>query len=128
MKRTLLFLNLAVLITLPAQAAERPADVCILSGQSNIQGSGLMAELSEEDRTPCQNIFYWNGKAFEPLVPGQTKTSTRAGEFGPEITFARALSAKAARRDVYLIKHYVSGQPLHRGWDRDGFHDGTPAP
>ena len=128
MIRTLLFLTLAVFSGLPASAAERPADVYVLSGQSNMQGIGSLAELAEEDRTPCPNVFYWNGKAFEPLVPGQTKTSTRDGEFGPEITFARAISAKAPGRDVYLIKHYVSGQPLHHGWHKDGFHDGPPAP
>lgn len=128
MKRTLLSLALAVFTALPASAAERPVDVYILSGQSNMQGIGSLAELSDEDRTPCPNVFYWNGKSFEPLVPGRTKTSTRAGEFGPEITFAKAFAARVPDRDVYLIKHYVSGQPLHHGWHKDGFHEGPPAP
>ena len=111
-----------------AAAAPRPADVYILSGQSNMQGTGLLAELPEDDRKPCANVFYWNGNSFEPLVPGQTKTSAQKGEFGPEITFANTLSAKSPERDLYLIKYYVSGQPLHHGWHNGTFHDGPPAP
>jgi hypothetical protein len=52
--------NLLSLVTLSffcacsalAAGTPRPADVYILSGQSNMQGAGLLAELSEDDRKP----------------------------------------------------------------------------
>lgn len=111
-----------------AGGSERNADVYILSGQSNMQGVGLLAELAEDDRKPCENVFFWNGNSFEPLIPGRTRTSTRAKEFGPEIMFAKTLGASRPDRDVYLIKYHASGQPLHHGWHDQEFLGGEPAP
>jgi hypothetical protein len=126
MNRLLPFLHIAH--SAFSMAADRPAEVYILSGQSNMQGTGLLAELPEDDRKPCANVFFWNGEGFEPLVAGQTRTSTHKIEFGPEITFAKALGGRVPDRDLYLIKYHASGQPLHHGWHGDKFHDGPPAP
>ena len=98
-------------------AAERsPVIVYLLGGQSNMQGLGKIAELPAADLAVVPGVFFWNGRAFEPLQVGKTKLSTRPTDFGPEVGFVRGLRAAGVQGDVYLIKHHLSGQPLDAGW------------
>ncbi len=103
------------LVSLSLSAEE--VDVYLLSGQSNMQGIGLVANLPEDWQQSVKGAYFWNGQSFETLDPKQTKISTRAGEFGPEIGLARALKAADSCREIYLIKFYRSGQPLDPGWN-----------
>lgn len=96
-----------------ASAAE--VDIYLLGGQSNMQGIGKLADLPADVRREPADTFFWNGKAFEPLVVGTTRTSNRPGEFGPEIGLATALPAND--RGHYLVKYAASGMPLHHGWN-----------
>lgn len=106
-----------LLTLLSLGAAERsPVTVYLLGGQSNMQGLGKIAELPAADLAVLPGVFFWNGKAFEPLQVGKTKLSTRAAEFGPEVGFVRGLRSAGVQGDVYLIKHHLSGQPLDAGW------------
>ncbi len=131
MKR-LLYIWIAVgllgILALPAHAAGKKVDVYILGGQSNMQGIAKIKNLPVEyARTNAMpHAFFWNGAAFEPFVLGKTKSSTRVGEFGPELGFALAMAT--ADRPVYLIKYHVSGQPLHHGWNGNHWMGGNPAP
>ena len=92
--------------------------VYLLGGQSNMQGNGKLADLTPAQRTPPKNVFFWNGKAFEPLVPGKTRHGKKR-HFGPEIGFASVMAKESEKtgRKVFLIKHSASGMPLDSGWD-----------
>jgi len=107
-----------------AFAAE--VDVYLLGGQSNMQGIGKLADLpAAVPREPVDTLF-WNGKNFEPLVVGTTRTSNRPGEFGPEIGLAAALPADGRRR--CLVKYAASGMPLHHGWNAATWVGDPPGP
>ncbi|MCK4565362.1 MAG: hypothetical protein KAU94_11895 [Verrucomicrobia bacterium] len=120
--------ELLVVLVLPAPAVKKKVDVYILGGQSNMQGiakiKNLPAGYAKTKAIP--HAFFWNGSAFEPFVPGKTKTSARVGEFGPELGFALAMAT--ADRPVYLIKYHASGQPLHHGWNGNRWVGGDPVP
>ena len=105
--------------------ASDTAEVYLLAGQSNMQGIGKLKNL--KDKPSFKRTFFWNGKEFEAMTPGKTKTSTRNGEFGPEMGFAHVLEASPGKK-IYLIKFHASGQPLHHGWDRYKWIGGKPAP
>lgn len=92
-------------------------DVYLLSGQSNMQGIGLVSNLPSDWQGPLEGAWFWNGSDFETLEPGKTRSSTREGEFGPEVGLARTLLQKEPSRPFYLIKFYRSGQPLDPGWN-----------
>jgi hypothetical protein len=71
-------------------------------------------------------VWFWNGKAFESLIPDKTKISGTADAFGPELGFAAGLVAARPETPIYLIKFYRSGQPLHYGWKASGEWMGAP--
>lgn len=112
-------------------------DVYLLAGQSNMQGIGKIENLENFQGLDLQRSHYFTGKGFEPIVLGKTKTSARAGEFGPEIGFAHEMTSDG--KEVYLIKYFASGMPLHAGWNgnkwiglpatngRTNFHPGLNA-
>ncbi len=112
----------------PLATAGRTVDVYLLGGQSNMQGIAKIKNLPPEwsGTQVVPHAFFWNGTGFEPFVLGKTKTSTREGEFGPELGFALAMAT--AERPVYLIKYHASGQPLHHGWNGNRWMGGGPAP
>nr|MCU0874651.1 sulfatase-like hydrolase/transferase [Pirellulaceae bacterium] len=102
------------------------ADVWLLGGQSNMQGTAKIADLPGDIPHLIPHAWFWNGSDFEPLELGKTRTSARPGEFGPEIGFA--LDMATADRPVYLIKYYASGMPLHHGWGGNQWLGGEPQP
>lgn len=110
----------------PEPKAAKPIDVYLLGGQSNMQGSGKVADLPADLRKELPHTYFWNGKTFEPLVPGKTNTANRVTTFGPEVGFA--LGTATADRPVYLIKYHASGMPLHHGFNGGKWVGGDPAP
>ncbi|MGC4016966.1 MAG: sialate O-acetylesterase [Luteolibacter sp.] len=106
-----LFLVLCLIV--PSLAGE--VDVYLLAGQSNMQGIARLADLPARDLSPVQGVMFWNGKEFEPLTPGKTRSSANEGEFGPELAFAHAIPSP--KRPVFLIKYSASGMPLDPGWN-----------
>jgi hypothetical protein len=77
------------------------ADVYILAGQSNMQGTAKVKGLPAVFNHPLPTVFFWNGADFEQLLPGKTKTSGREDEFGPEISFAATLAGYQPGRLIY---------------------------
>lgn len=122
MSRDILLTAVCLTLTTTVLRAEE-VDVYLLGGQSNMQGLGVVAELGADESQPPANVFFWNGKVFEPLIPGTTQTSTRKGEFGPELGFAHEIAGLG--RPAYLIKYSASGMPLHQGWDGNRWVGGT---
>ena len=47
----------------PAIAAE--VDVYLLGGQSNMEGQGNIADLTEAQKQFPNEVYFWNGKEFE---------------------------------------------------------------
>ncbi|UUO06870.1 sialate O-acetylesterase [Blastopirellula sp. J2-11] len=115
-----------LMLTNAAVSLAAQPHVYLLSGQSNMQGIGMLADLPESVPHEMPHAFFWNGKTFEPLVLGQTKISTRAGEFGPEVGFA--LQMASAEHPVYLIKYHASGMPLYHGWNGGTWAGTEPGP
>ncbi len=86
-------------------------DVYILSGQSNMGGFGLSAELPESLKPVIPGAYVWSGADFIELNPMSNTY------FGPEVAFAWTYLNLNSQQDIYLIKQSVGGIPLHPGWD-----------
>lgn len=114
----------AIFAAFAASAAADEVDVYLLGGQSNMQGIGKLANLPETIPKQIPNTFIYDGRTFLPMILGKTKTSTRAGEFGPELGLA--LEVLSDERAVYLIKYSASGMPLHHGWNGNKWVGGQP--
>lgn len=99
-------------------------DVYLFGGQSNMQGLGKLSELSEQQLTAPVNVFYWNHSegSFEPYHPSTTVTAS-AGEFGPELAFAHAVSNP--NRKSYIVKYAASGMPLDSAWSGSSYDNHT---
>lgn len=111
----------------PADEERPTVDVYLLAGQSNMQGVGKVAELPAPWQAPLEGVQFWNGSTFETLDAGTTHISSRTTDFGPELGFARAQQILRPDHDIYLVKFYRSGQPLHHGWDGNRWAGGEPA-
>lgn len=115
----------------PADGSEAPVagvDVYVLAGQSNMQGTAKVKGLPAAFNRPMPNVFFWNGTAFEQLLPGKTKTSAREDEFGPELTFAATMASYHPGRLIYLIKYNAGDAALHHGWNGDIWEGGEAKP
>ncbi|MCC9606567.1 sialate O-acetylesterase [Blastopirellula sp. JC732] len=121
--RSLVFV--AILACASVSLADRP-HVYLLSGQSNMQGSGRVADIPESVPREIPNAYLWNGKTFEPMVLGQTKLGANPNTFGPEVGFA--LKGATAEHPVYLIKYFASGMPLYHGWNGGKWEGTEPGP
>jgi hypothetical protein len=122
-----LILSILVLVVFsssPAIAGE--VDVYLLGGQSNMEGQGAITDLTEAQKQFSNEVYFWNGKQFEPLTVGKTMTSNRPERFGLELSFAREMAKGGG--PIYLVKFSASGMPLHPGWDRNTWKGGDPAP
>lgn len=104
--------TLIALMSVSVAVSADPAQVYLLSGQSNMQGSGTLEELTDEQRATIPEALYWNGRTFEPLTPGTTKLSANLERFGPELQFARRLAEANPGDPFYIVKYAASGQPL----------------
>ncbi|MBC2593668.1 hypothetical protein H5P28_05270 [Ruficoccus amylovorans] len=114
-----------------AQTSSRNTEqvqVYILSGQSNMQGIGKLDEMPPAFSEPLDNVYYWHKGAFVPLVPGETRTSNRPDEFGPEIGFTHMLHQMDPQTPVFVIKSYSQGKALHCGWDGPQWKGEEPGP
>lgn len=98
------------------QANAEPVDVYILSGQSNMAGSGQADQLAPMWQKPIDGAFIYQGDSYKTLVAGK---DGKSGRFGPEVGFAHYLrNNQPGRPTIYLIKFALSGQPLDAGWTK----------
>lgn len=92
------------------------ARIFILSGQSNMVGSGMTSELPQRARTsPCNVRLYMDG-AFHELLAGE--------RFGPEVGFAQAIAKARPQEAIVLCKVASSGANLFYDWNPDGVSRG----
>ncbi|MCP4340108.1 MAG: hypothetical protein GY799_14765, partial [Desulfobulbaceae bacterium] len=100
-------------------------EVYILSGQSNMQGLGIISELSCEDHSVITGAWFWNGTNFEVINPLANPLAVGAC-FGPELNFARRMLEIDPDRDIYLIKEFTSGIALDSGWNNQSWVGDPP--
>lgn len=85
----------------------------ILLGQSNMAGQGKVAELTKDKKSLPKNIhFFLNGS--EVKIVNQQK-------FGPEVSFAHAITAKHPRKVINIIK-FAPGGSLMKDWSKNGHY------
>ncbi len=101
------------LILLSAAGANEPIKVYLLGGQSNMVGAGKPAELSGLLAKPQEDVKFWTGNAWGPLAPGATN-------FGPEISFGRAMKDALPKEEIYLVKYAAGGTALYNDWSPSG--------
>lgn len=139
MKQSVLFLLLLSLFVGSAHAADY--DVYIMAGQSNMDGRGDVADLSEPFASEQVGtlIYYTNpanpskkgekkkdSSGWQTLKPGYSVPPGARGKeltshtFGPELSFAYAMG-KAQNRPVAIIKITRGGTNLRSDWSPKGF-------
>jgi len=118
-----LLLPVILLAATSARAFADSYDVYLLAGQSNMDGRGKAAELSEEQRQPMERalIYYRNpptsSEGWKPLAPGFSMPPGYKGGlpskcFGPELGFAAALLAARPELRLALIKGAKGGTSI----------------
>lgn len=102
-------------------------DIYLLAGQSNMDGRGKAAKLSEEQRKPAKDaiIYYRNpphdSKGWNPLAPGYSIAPGYKGKlpsqtFGPELGFYAAMKEANPARKFAFIKGSKGGSSLKNDW------------
>lgn len=128
MRRTILSLSL-LLAAVPARADD--IHVYYLGGQSNMDGYGKVAELTEEQREEVPGVWIFHGNMgkdgspadgrgiWSPLRAGHGRNFASDGKanrysdcFGLELSFARSLREKYPDRKIALIKYSRGGTSI----------------
>lgn len=105
--------------TADADDNAKVAHVYILSGQSNMFGSGQAKELAPSWQKPIDGAVIFNAKNAKKATSEKfvTLEAGTTGRFGPEIGFAHYLrNNQPGKPEIYLIKFALGGQPLDAGW------------
>lgn len=97
-----------------ARAQGRPALLFVLTGQSNAGSNGLAAELAAERRGAVAGAWLYAPKVTRSK--GLAAMGPVHGEFGLELSFARAVRAACPEREVIVAK-VVSGGTSIIAWD-----------
>ncbi|QDU76660.1 hypothetical protein Pan97_37150 [Bremerella volcania] len=122
-----LLLFALLLVASSLASAQEAVDVYILSGQSNMAGSGTKSQLPEKWKTPLPSVQYWDGKQFVDFDP-MTLNLNGGGRFGPEVGFAGTMASLAPAKTIYIVKFALSGQPLHAGFNGGKWMGEEPGP
>ena len=102
-------------------------DIYLLAGQSNMDGRGKVADLSESQQKPMeQAIIYYRNPPFtsdgwQPLKPGYSRPPKFKGKlpsptFGIEIGFAHAMVKSQPNIKLAVIKGSKGGTNLRSDW------------
>lgn len=98
--------------------APQPLKVFIVAGQSNAMGqyadkSGLPTAL----QNPQEDVILRANGTWTTLQPG--RNTATANDFGPEITFGRALADAWPGQNIALVKYAVGATDLANNWNPD---------
>jgi hypothetical protein len=116
--------SLSALILLLAAAQTMSAaevKVFLLGGQSNALGRAPASGLPIALQNPQADVLYFSGKDG---TVGTTLTTLRPdgknnGEFGPEVTFGRAIADASPTTQFAIIKYAAGGTHLYGHWAPD---------
>ena len=120
-----LFVCLFAALSLDCSAEDY--DVYLLAGQSNMDGRGLVSDLTADQQAAFENaiIFYRNesmaSDGWQPLKPGFSVPPKYKGKlpsttFGPEIGFVHSMLQSDPKRKLALIKGSKGGTNLRADW------------
>lgn len=84
---------------------ERPVDLIILAGQSNMVGSGQKKEINYKGIS--KHITYYNFGKTSRLTPASDSS------FGPELGICDELSANFPDREFIILKYAIGGSSLY---------------
>ncbi|MEM9346888.1 MAG: sialate O-acetylesterase [Planctomycetota bacterium] len=96
---------------LPVSAGHKK--VFLLGGQSNMDGRGATSGLPPALQGSQTDVLLYEDGSLGSLQPN-------GAQFGPEITFGRALADANPSDSFVLIKYAVGGTDLHGDWDPSG--------
>ena len=127
MNRSATVLVFTILVCVCRSVSADEYDVYLLAGQSNMDGRGLVTNLSADEKSPVENtiIFYRNDKrssdGWKTLTPGfsippKYKGGFPSPTFGPEIGFSHSMLKKNPGRKLALIKGSKGGTSLRADW------------
>lgn len=122
-----LLLFALLLFTSSLASAQDEVDVYILSGQSNMAGSGNKSQLPKPWHTPLPSVQYWDGQQFVDFDPMKLNLNG-GGRFGPEVGFSGTMASLQPDKTIYVIKFALSGQPLHAGFNGAKWMGEEPGP
>lgn len=122
-----LLLFALMIFTSSLVTAQDAVDVYILSGQSNMAGSGSKSQLPEQWKATLPSIQYFDGKEFVDFDP-MSLNLNGGGRFGPEVGFAGTMASLHPSKKIYVVKFALSGQPLHAGFNGAKWMGEEPGP
>ena len=83
--------------------------VFLLGGQSNMVGQGLNSELRPPYDAVQNDVKFWSN-GWIPLSPG---FGNKPENFGPEVSFGRAIKDALPGDTIYLVKYGSNGKALY---------------
>ena len=96
-------LSFLILLSSYASAKDR---VYILAGQSNMMGKGKTHQLPASHKRPLKNVeFYYQGRK---------RQLAQFSHFGPEVSFAHAISRAYPNDKHIIIKHVATGSSIQQ--------------
>ncbi len=110
----LLLLTLVFCLCFSTNADGEELKVFLLGGQSNIQGLGSVRELPPALQGPQDDVLIYFNSELRVLQPGFGSNSR---QFGPEVSFGRALADAWPGENIALIKYGEGGTDLENNWD-----------
>jgi len=114
---------LLVLSVLAGPARGEHYKVFLLAGQSNMSGRAEVGEgMPAELRGPQKDVLIWyepddSQKGSAPANGWTALTPFTGGDFGPEVSFGRAVADAMKGDRIALIKYARGGSNLHTDWD-----------
>lgn len=114
-------------VAFQSSCAGETYDVYLLAGQSNMDGRGLVSDLTKRRARSVEDaiIFYRSvprtSHGWQKLAPGFSVPPKYKGEFpsttfGPELAFARSMLDAKPDRKLALIKGSKGGTSLRADW------------
>jgi Carbohydrate esterase, sialic acid-specific acetylesterase len=90
--------------------------VFLLGGQSNMLGRAPSSGLPTSPvnfQLPQADVLFYYGSTLTTLRPGSGRELT---EFGPEVTFGRAIADAMPSENIAIIKYAAGGTALYNDW------------
>lgn len=112
---SLLLFVLCTTVMFAQSNGNKKIKVFILSGQSNMVGWGEDSKLpdnlsnGDEHKLMFENGKWQKLKPFKPANTGQTRYGLSGNTFGPEISFANAISKAYPNETIGIIKSSTGG-------------------
>ena len=109
------------LFVVPAPARAAEYKVVLLGGQSNMDGRAATSSLPTSPvnlKNPQSDVTYYNGYSASNGYTGGNLSTLRPGatQFGPEVTFGRAIADADPTAHYALLKYAVGGTSLSVDW------------